>query len=102
MKPTEITTYFNPSDEPITFRLGNTPGQPPEEYVIGPGEELKGPVNYESFYARKGLKKGNAPKIAPPPISAPPADPIDDIMNAGVPPAQGSGARPIPRQGLKR
>ena len=57
----KMATFHNPTSKPIAYRVGRMPGLPPDEYVIGPGEEFQGPLNYEPFYTRKGFATGGAP-----------------------------------------
>lgn len=55
------TDFHNPTSKAITFILGTSPNDYPEEVTVQPGETHKGFANYKNFYARHGLAVGPAP-----------------------------------------
>jgi len=51
----EMETFHNPTDKPITFQLGSTPGAAAQEETVPPGGYVRGPAGYRNFYLRQGL-----------------------------------------------
>jgi hypothetical protein len=52
----KMAIYRNDSEAPITVRIGETPGAPPNEWKCAPGKTVEGPANYRDAFHRAGLK----------------------------------------------